>query len=144
MDRWLINISTTKSNNEKVFVSSSDRIGASRCANTEPQPKTSFQSSNFAEEQKEQLYPQTSPDMEVEDEQLVDYCAEDAEGYNTENEKNKQLTSSKSTVKGVKKVFKKFRLDWLKLPEFKAWLIKGNSDDNAICKVCNVVMKAGE
>ncbi|KAG5860849.1 hypothetical protein JTB14_029069 [Gonioctena quinquepunctata] len=103
MDRWLINISTTKSNKEKVFVSSSDRLGASRCANTEPQPETSFQSSNFVKEQKEQLYPQTSPDMEVEDEQLVDYCAEDEEGYNTENEKKKQSTSSKSTIKGVKK-----------------------------------------
>ncbi|KAG5864958.1 hypothetical protein JTB14_027566 [Gonioctena quinquepunctata] len=60
----------TERNKEKVFVSSSDRLGASRCANTEPQPETSFQSSNFVEEQKEQLYPQTSPDMEVEDEQL--------------------------------------------------------------------------
>lgn len=51
----------------------------------------------------------------------------------------------KSAVKGVKKTFKKkFMHDWLKLPEFKEWLLKGNSDDNAICKVCNVVMKAGK
>ncbi|KAL0860507.1 hypothetical protein ABMA27_009881 [Loxostege sticticalis] len=145
MDRWLINIAARKSNEEEVPQSSSKRPGTSTCSYLELQSGKSFQSSSYVEDQKEQLDPQTSSLMEVEDEKLVDNCTDDKEeGYNTEDEK-KQSVSSKSTRKGTKKQFKKkFQQDWLKLPEFKAWLINGNRDDNAICKVCNVIMKAGK
>ncbi|RVE41581.1 hypothetical protein evm_013766 [Chilo suppressalis] len=38
-------------------------------------------------------------------------------------------------VKAMKKTFeKKFQHDWLKLPEFKTWLLIGNRDDNTIYK----------
>ncbi|RVE49702.1 hypothetical protein evm_005677 [Chilo suppressalis] len=131
-------------NEENFPLSSPERPGASTCS-YEPQPGTSFQSISYVEDQKEQLDPQTSSVMEVESEKLADNCTEgEEEGYNTENEK-KQSGNSKCMAKGRKKIFKKkFQHDWLKLPEFKAWLLNGNKDDNAICKVCNVFMKAGK
>ncbi|CAB3252780.1 unnamed protein product [Arctia plantaginis] len=59
MDRWLINNSARKSNVEKVPLSSSKRPSASTYSYSESQHGTSFQSSNYVEDQKEQLDPQT-------------------------------------------------------------------------------------
>ncbi|KAL4702366.1 hypothetical protein ACJJTC_004674 [Scirpophaga incertulas] len=87
MDRWLINTAAKKSNEEKIPLSSSERPGTSTCS-YELQPGTSFQSISYVEDQKEQLDPQTSSVMEIENEKSVDNCTEDEEeGYNTENEK---------------------------------------------------------
>ncbi|XP_063838163.1 uncharacterized protein LOC135087290 isoform X3 [Ostrinia nubilalis] len=88
-------------NEEKIPLSSSERPGTSTCS-YELQPGTSFQSISYVEDQKEQLDPQTSSVMEIENEKSVDNCTEDEEeGYNTENEKKqfKQIGSSKSMAK---------------------------------------------
>ncbi|CAB3241874.1 unnamed protein product [Arctia plantaginis] len=59
MDRWLINNSARKSNVEKVPLSSSKRPSASTYSYSESQHGTSFQPSNYVEDQKEQLDPQS-------------------------------------------------------------------------------------
>lgn len=151
----------------EVAVSSSNRPSVSSCVNLEPQPETSSQPQHEASLEPQPVtssepQPGTSlepppsyfEDIEEEDVNIfLDleseddiYCTENEEKRcSTEKKKLTKRTANKSKTKGVKKSYKKkFVLDWLKQPEFKEWLLKGNGENNAICKVCNVVMKAGK
>lgn len=65
--------------------------------------------------------------------------------YSTEEEQ-KKITNKLTLQKGIKKKYKqkKFNVEWLKLPQFKNWLLQGRDVTDAVCKVCNVTIKAGK
>lgn len=101
----------------------------------EPQPGTTFepQPETSSEQTATSLEPQSSYLEGMEEEDLnifldletqddIVYCTEDEEG----GDKHKQRK-----LKGVKKLYKKkFIPGWLKLPEFREWLLKGSKECN--------------
>lgn len=77
--------------------------------------------------------------------QTITFDSEEDEDEDKTRKPTKKVKYLKIKSKGIKKSFKKkFIPEWLNLPEFKGWLAKGNSTDESICTVCNVVMKAGK